>query len=264
MENFVKIDLTDISLGEYEGTESPPKEFDFEPVAHKMRLTFSGQDKELKCLDDNKFTSDCYRTYRRVLNRAIEGGYFLNGKYTSGIEKYNKEGNTTWLHVHLHFWSVKQTLSMRKSFKRWFEEEDQDTTGNKNFMFKADIVRDKMHFMQYPLKQNLNKNICGGYTAEQLDVMHEQAQMHYKTIVSFNQQKRDKMDTTDTLFERVIRNIEKTNVAKTRRNIAKAFYQLYIDENRPINKTTIAGYVVNAQVRFKMLSIDEVLDQDGY
>lgn len=242
---------------EYEGNLSP-----FSEVAHDFRLTFSGQSKDLKELEDKTFINMCTQRAQFFVKRCIESSYFT--KCTGAIEMLDKRGENCSLHFHLRFYSNKVTQSLRKTFKRWLEEDyDQDTRGNKNFMFKATVVRDKNHFFEYLLKQNLNNKLCYGFAQQQLEEMHRVAKASYYKVVQVNQQKMDNRDNSDTLFQRVMLKLKKTTNLKTR-DIARIFIETYVEEERPINHTTIQGYVTNASLKLGIMSIDELMDKWGY
>ena len=103
---------------------------------------------------------------------------------------------------------------MRRTIKRYLTDTyDQNTTGNVALMFKAKVVRDKMEFMRYPLKQGLNIHYCGGYKKEELELMYETAKDSYLKTVQVNQNKLDKLDKSDTLFSRVMELLKK-DIAK--------------------------------------------------
>ena len=132
-------------------------------------------------------------------------------------------------------------------------------------MFKGILVKNKDEFWRYPLKQNLNANVCGGFTKQELEVMHEIAKESYMKVVQVNQTKLDNKDKTDTLFQRVFIKLKKSpDTTKNARDIAKVFIQHYIEEDRPVNQQTINGYVINAMVKLDLMNIDELLNKWGY
>jgi hypothetical protein len=252
---------------EYEGHVSPlvSDAFSFKEVAHDCRLTFSinykQQDKELKCLEDKNWIKKCKRDARDLIKQALNHGYFF--KYTAGIEQYNRKGEPCKLHLHLRFISNKQTASMRKQFKRWCDEMCHTTTGNLNFMFKSCVIRDETDFYGYPLKQNLSLSLCGGFTEAVLNTLHLGAKSQYIKVCEHVQNKMDKTDKKDTLYKTVIHRLERTST-KTKRSIAQEFLNYYVENELPVNPTTIKGYVLTASLHFKLTTPDELLDDWGY
>lgn len=260
-------EVIELSADEYEGYVSPSAD-SLEPVAYDLRFTFSDQDKELKCLEDQQFIARCKKIFRNLINKLRENGYFYKGKFIGGFETKNRAAETCKAHIHLRFYSDKISESMRRTIKRYLTETyDQNTTGNNALMFKAKIVRDKMEFMRYPLKQGLNIHYCGGYKTQELELMYETAKDSYLKTVQVNQSKLDKLDKSDTLFSRVLdlikKDIAQNDTIKSPRYIYKRFLEVYVEENRPVNEATIRGYSINAMIQLNMLTIDQLLDKWG-
>ncbi len=257
----------DTDTSEYEGHVSPlvTEEFSFKDVAHDCRLTFTynelPQDKELKCLEDNNWILQCRKHSKWIIEKSVNHGYF--SKWTAGIEQYNRKGEPCKLHLHLRFLSNKQTASMRKQFKRWAEDLGHNTTGNLNFMFKSCVIRDETDFYGYPLKQNLRHSLCGGFQKAVLDTLHLGAKSQYIKVCEHVQNKMDKTDKKDTLYKTVIFRLE-NKCTKTKRIIAEEFLKYYIENEYPINMTTIKGYVLTASLHYKLTTPDKLLDEWGY
>ena len=251
---------------EYEGFVSPTLEYEesLEPIMHDLRFTFSNQDSELKCLQDKQFIGRCKKIWHNLVTHLKDLGYFHKNIYTSGFETMNKDGDQCPAHIHLRFKSVKNTQSMRRTIKRYLTDVyDEDTTGNKSMMFKGKLEKDIDKFYRYPLKQGLKVDLCGGFSKEQLQHMHEVAKDSYQTVIQINQQKIDKKDATDTLFQRVLIKIKKNDVT-TKLAIAKIFVETYIEEDRPLNRSVIDGYVLNAMVKLQLTTVEDVLQGWGY
>lgn len=252
---------------EYEGDVSPTLEYDdtIEPIAHDLRFTFSNQDDDLTQLQDKNFINRSKSIHLKLVNKLKEMDYYHNNTYTSGFEVMNRKGEQCRAHIHLRFYSIKQTQSMRRTIKRYLADTfDEDTTGNKAMMFKGVVVLNKDEFFRYPLKQSLNHRVCGGFTTDQLVKMHEIAKACYQKTVQVNQSKLDKKDNTDTLFQRVFIKLKKDmDTLKNARDITRIFIQHYIEEDRPVNQQTIQGYVINAMIKLDMMTIEELLNNWG-
>lgn len=236
-----------------------------EPIAHDLRFTFSNQDKELTQLQDKNFINRCKAIHKRLVEKLKEMDYYHRNKFTSGFEVMNKAGEQCKAHIHLRFYSTKNTQSMRRTIKRYLGDTyDEDTTGNQAMMFKGILVKNKEEFWRYPLKQNLNPLVCGGFTKQELEIMHEVAKESYMKVVQVNQTKLDNKDKTDTLFQRVFIKLKKNTDIKSSRDIAKVFIQTYIEEDRPVNQQTINGYVINAMIKLDLMNVEELLNTWGY
>lgn len=267
-------DKEDKSTEEYEGYVSPPvdiKDYNdtIEPIAYDLRFTFSNQDKELECLKNKQFIGRAKTIFSALISRLYENDYFYQNRYVGGFETMNKTGENCKAHIHLRFHSTAIGNTIRRTIKRFFEKEfpDEETNGNQSMMFKPKIVRDRLEFMRYPLKQGLNPMWCRGYKKEELELMYETAKDSYLKIVQVNQKKMDNHDKDDTLFLRVLnklkKDIEKNDTKKTPREIYRTFLETYIELNKPVNRTTISGYVINAQVKLNLITVDQLLDEWG-
>ncbi len=261
MDNIV-LDVSDnppIVDSEYEGNVSP-----LSPIHYHFRFTFSDQDKDLECLNNQTFIARCKIIHRSLINKLSQNQYFYFDKFTSGFEVRNKAGENCKAHIHIAFRSTHIKQSMNRTIKRFLTEEwDQDYIGNQCYSFKEQHVRNEEEFWRYPLKQGLNRHLCRGFSEDKLKQLHEVAKESYAKVCQVHQAKMDKKDKDDTLFLRVLSKIKKTNDT-SKRAIAKHFYLHYIEEDKPVNRQVIEGYVLNALVKLNLITIDELLDKHGY
>lgn len=233
------------------------------PVAYKFRFTFTDQDKEHAYTEDKSRLSKWRRIAQRLKAETLEK-YAHLGKITGGIEYCNKLGEYTYAHFHLHFYSVAPRDTIAKQYRRNLEgnseSADQVTRGVKAFYLHAEPIRDDDKFFRYPLKQNLVTSLCSGYTAEQLQLMHEVANDSWKIGCEVSLSKADKRDSQDTLFDRARAVISK-NKPKGRFMILKEFIIFYQAENKPINKTVILGYVLLYQLAEGLITVDQLCEE---
>lgn len=236
-----------------------------DPVAYHMRFTFSDQDKELNCLEDKQFISRCKAIHRNLITEFRKLDYIYEDRYTSGFETMNKKGETCQAHFHLIFYSIKNSDTMRKKARRYLSETyEQEVNGNKALMFKPQIVRSKTELWRYPLKQSLKLDLCNGFTEDELKIMHECAKESYLKTVQINQAKADKKDISDTLFQRILAKIKKESPHPTSRTIARHFLETYVEEDRPLQLSTIQGYILNAELKLGITTFDDVIVKMGY
>lgn len=252
-------------LEEYEGIVSPSETPLFRPIPYHLRFTFSNQDKELECLKDKQFIARAKTIHKRLIEKMRSNEYFHQGKFTSGFEIRNKLGENCRAHIHICFFSTHVKQSMDRCIKRYLQDNyDETVVGNQAKMFKeVTQLRDTDEHYRYAIKQTLNRNVCGGFTDEYLLIQHEIAKETYGKIVQVNQKKMDAKDKTDTLFSRVMLELKK-DIPTNMRQVAKAFLNLYIEEDRPINKQTIQGYCVTAGIKLNLINPDELLTEWGY
>jgi len=222
------------------------------PIHYKFRFTFTEQTKEH---DYEKDLPRFKSIARNVASKFLE--HYTINKMTGGMETLNKKGERTYAHMHLHFDAIENKESMARLIKRYLQETfEQHTTGVKAFSFKPDVVRNMDDFYRYPLKQNLDKQLCYGYTEQELSNMHEIAKSSFEKVVQVNQAKLDKSDNSDTLFERLIIYLDSKNDIKKTPLLIHAT-KFYVEENKPINKRTIEGYVDTYMLKKQYISYEE-------
>ena len=225
------------------------------PIAYTFRFTFSDQDKDHEYITD-KPRMDRWKIISKNLVEKISQMYDIP-KITGGFETLNKKGDRTWAHIHIHFYTTAIKESMSRVIKRYLGETyDMATVGIKAYSFKAQQVRSAPEFWQYPLKQNLSYDMCRGFTNAELDFMHRVAKTSYSKTVEINQKKIDNRDTSDTLFERLEIWLKKSTATNKRILLMKAT-EFYIQEDRPIMKPTIEGYVNTYMLKNKLLTLEE-------
>lgn len=266
MENII-LDIEDSAEGSPSADrllEHPHKDI-FLPIPYHLRFTFSNQDKELTCLNSKSFISRCKLIHTTLVQKLIP--YMHRQQYTSGFEVRNKAGDNCKAHIHVCFKSTDIKNTIDKAIKRHLVDVyDEDVVGNKCKMFKEwTQLRDENEYWRYPIKQTYDPLKCGGFSKSFLETQHEIAKTSYAKTVQVNQSKMDKRDNSDTLFLRVMNKMTKAPIQPTNpRQIASYFVQFYIDEDRPLNKTVIQGYVTLAAVKLQLKTQDALLDEWGY
>lgn len=259
---LLKKELKKIIFSIYIKMESPDRELKKEASYVDMRLTFSLQDKNLTCLEDKAFRNNCFRISKCIIEDLKTLCYF--NKYTGGIEEMNKCGDTCKMHLHLRYETLCSTKveDQRKTVKTKLERDyNQDTKGNSNFMMKRIAIDYYDDYFQYPLKQKLNKSLCGGFSEDQLIKWHEAAKSCFIKTMEVNQAKKVKREDNDTLFERVF---QKCKDCKNEWEIANEFLDYYMENNKPINTQIIKGYVLTASLKNGILKKKDFLFSLGF
>lgn len=223
------------------------------PIHYKFRFTFTEQD------DKHEYTKEDIARFKAI-SRNIKAKFVENytiTKMTGGMETLNKKGERTYAHVHLHFDALENKESMARTIKRYLTETyDQNTTGVKAFCFKPDVVRNMDDFYRYPLKQNLDTKLCHGFPVDKLNTMYEIAKSTYEKVVQVNQTKMDRSDNSDTLFQKLKYIFEKEDIQQKKPLLFRAT-KFYIDEDKPINRHTIQGYVDNYMLSKGYITFEE-------
>lgn len=254
---------------EYEGSVSPSSDVEGciaddmrgNPVWYKLRFTFSNQE-ELTCLEDNIFMNRCRTIHRRLAEKVKQ--YSI--KQTTGFEILDKKGDTCKAHVHIHFESTHMNIkSMRRTFVRLLGEKGygEETYGNKHLSLvrNTELQKSEYEFFGYAIKQgNYKFGSQKGFTKDEIEKMYEIGHATWLKVVQVNQQKDKKRDNEDTLFERLKSAFKKSGV-NTTRSLQKEAIRFYIKEKRPLNHTTISGYVANYMISEGYMTEDEYIDR---
>lgn len=227
------------------------------PIYYKFRFTFTNQDKTHN-YDD---MLPKWRTIsKNLVNRLLE--QYTITKLTGGVETLNKDGDRTYAHLHIHFDAVENKETIARYIKRYLKDTyEENTTGVKAFCLKPEaMLRSKDDFYQYPLKQNLNKHLCYGYTDDELKHLHGVANSTYLKVQQVRQTKMDKSDNSDTLFQRLKIYLDKQQ-AREKLQLLILATKFYVEEDKPINKVTIKGYVDNYMLANKLITYEDYWNQ---
>lgn len=209
-----------------------------QPVYYKFRFTFTEQDASHEYKDN----IPRWKAITRHLVSKLTKMYQIE-ELTGGCEQLNKRGERTWYHMHIHFTATEQKETISRMIKRYLHDTyDQECSGVKAYSFKPDYPRDKRLFFQYPLKQGLDPQMCYGFSLSDLEILHLAAKSSYEIVCQVNNAKMDKKDNNDTLFERLKMKLEQSQETKKGQLLCVAS-NFYVEEQRPINRQTIQGYV---------------------
>lgn len=222
------------------------------PVHYKFRFTFTEQDKTFNYADEKKRWRQIGRGLVRELTELYKITYM-----TGSLEYLNKKGEHTWGHMHIHFDSIEIKDTIYRKIRNYLRDEwKQEVVGVKYFSLKPEVMRNFQEFFRYPLKQNLDMKMCRGFTEQELQHMHDVARDSYTKVVQINQAKTDKMDSADTMFERLIILLDKTNLV-TRNPLIIETLKFYVKENKPINRQVIGGYVDTYMLKKQYISYQD-------
>lgn len=221
-------------------------------IHYKFRFTFSEQDKTFN-YDDN---IPRWKAISRNLVSKLLGAYSIT-HMTGGLETLNRAGDKTWCHLHLHFTATEARDTIARLIKRYLSETyDQCVVGVKCFSLKPDVARCEDEFFRYCLKQSLDTKLCYGFTDEQLNIYHQSAQSSYLKCQEINQKKIDKSDNSDTLFQRLKSKLEQTLLTQKSSLLIEAT-KFYVEEDKPINRVTIQGYVDTYMLQKQLITYEE-------
>lgn len=228
-------------------------------IYYKFRFTFSDQDKEHNY--DNNYIQKCEAITKATVAKLV--ALYDITKLTAGVEQTNKAGDKTWLHTHIHFACTTSRDTIARMLKRYLGERGetgwgQETTGVKVFSLKPEpIIRSKDDFYRYPLKEKLDKNICFGFQRQILENMHQVAADSKSKSQEVWAKRLDHTDQNNSIFQKLCDRFNKLEKSVQKFQYLTVATQLYIEEERPVNKATIMGYVDNYMLANGYITMEE-------
>ena len=161
-------------------------------------------------------------------------------------------------YLHLHFDAIENKEAILKTIKRYLADTyDQCVVGVKCISLKPEaMLRSLDDFYNYPLKQSLNKKLCYGFDDNRLEHMHGVAKSSYLKVQQVRQSKTDKLDNSDTLFERLKIELDKTQDT-TKLSLLISATKFYVAENKPVNRHTIEGYVLTYMLQKEYITYEQ-------
>lgn len=236
-------------------------------VLYKFRYTFPGQTNET-IHDPSRVPLKKDIIIFRQLNEIIKQ---FSQQQTCGFEGKNSKGEPTYYHCHIHFTSKVLKGTIRKKIDRFLETEGYPHSGIKQISLKPEAFWTHEKIFGYPLKQYSKELVetknsaiySKGFSLEQLNDMRRASHQSWMISIEINGN-RDNRDNSDTLFERAVSKIDKLPLEQkvaNLRQISSILIQLYTDENRPINLTTIQGYTYTLGIKYKVIDQEYLLNK---
>jgi len=225
-----------------------------QPVYMKLRITTS--EDVYDPTDEQNWKAADRGGPRRLKNllEMLEENGFIFSKMTSGYEKKGRTGDWVKPHFHIHFNTMTKRDTIRKSITRWwFKTYEEKLSGNKMWSFQIEpyVVEDK--FFCYPLKQAAWQQgaMTKGFNEEEIITMTKAANMTAAIAMEVAIKKNDKKEESDTLYDRL-----EVALDKGQGTIGEIL-TFYMEENKPINDTTIVGYYNLYRLKRNRISVAE-------
>jgi hypothetical protein len=135
----------------------------------------------------------------------------------------------------------------------------QETTGVKVFSLKPEaIIRSKDDFYRYPLKEKLDKSLCFGFQSHTLENMHHIAAECKSKSQEVWAKRLDHTDQNNSIFQKLCDRFNKLEKSvQSKFQYLTVATELYIEEERPINKGVIMGYVDNYMLAKGIITMEE-------
>ena len=241
-------------------------------VFYKFRFTFPFQDSETIKAETRDFKTPQVTAITKTMLDVLVPHYTT--KLVYGVEFKNSRGENTFIHCHIHFISKSSRDTVAKALQRAMDRGNYVFKGSKVFSLKPEVYirgNNGENFWRYPLKQikseSNNKkwcfDRCYGFKVEELEKMRDAAHQQYITAVEINCTKFDNTDKSDTLFQRLFqvckKDISENDTKKGLDHFRRQVLKFYVEEDKPLNFTTMSGYAYLLAYKFDSISEEEIL-----
>lgn len=214
-------------------------------IYYKFRYTFNDEDSDLE--------SQCAVT--RMIIRELKR-FMLDGKFIAGIEYFKTGMTEARPHVHIHFVSRTKKDTIRKWLKRHDEKEayaDRLFKGNRCYSMGVEVNVNLEKFWRYPLKQQKNDThkavLSNGFDKVQLMELVNSAYAVWITSCEVQNKKTEKKENNDLFADRLFNYLDGLGTT-SEIGIKIGIQKFYIvEENKPFNKTTAQGYLINYKIK---------------
>lgn len=222
-----------------------------QPVYLKLRITV---DEDVWTEENGKkLDRHGQLTLGTTLDYLKEKGY-IHSRATSGYEKKGKTGDYVRPHFHIHFDTLTKKDTIRKALvNKWKRDRDEKLSGNKMWSLQLEpyVVEDK--FFCYPLKQQREDKPppSVGFSEDDIRAMTKAAVMTAAVATDVAVKKQARREESETLYDRLEAALDK------KEGTVGDILTFYMEENKPINDTTIVGYYNLYRLKRQRITIDE-------
>ena len=181
--------------------------------------------------------------------------------------------------MHTHFKTRVLKNTILKAIKRLLIDYNYPSKGVQVISLKPEVFVNEAKFFNYPLKQyssDLNiehpvVKLSQGFTISQLNAMRSTAYDTYCVSVQIMSKKTGQNTELDSVFSRAVSRClntpmdnkssqMETKKVSTLREVQRILIQLYKEEEKPINTTTIKGYSLTIALKLDIINEDYILD----
>lgn len=193
---------------------------------------------------------------------------------TIGVEQYDKCGENTKKHVHMHMLVDDRVDRMRRRVQRYFVAQKEKRKGNVLYsLTEEEDVKDIVRFFRYVFKQSgcavqpLENRLLVNHQVFPPDFDKKlQCSIAYEEWLrdcEFNMKKKNdalKPSTKDMLFEYLDKINETVGKFKTKVEILTFILQYYMQEEKSANQATIMGYLNTAVLRYGLMTPQQMAE----
>ena len=143
----------------------------------------------------------------------------------------------------------KEEKKLREELSKKVEEKEEENLAKGNLEIDDPIEIEK--------KENLDKNICFGFQRHILENMHHIALECKSKSQEVWAKRLDHTDQNNSIFQKLCDKFDKLPMSVQKFPYLTAATELYIEEERPVNKGTIMGYVDNYMLSKGYMTMQE-------
>lgn len=181
--------------------------------------------------------------------------------YVAGVEELNKFGEKTSKHIHFNFQCEdnKETLRtwlVRKAGSLGFKLKGKESYCLQQFPQPEDYDR----WIRYPLKECAQPMVTN-IPAQDLTKLQLCAKDERARSIKHNIEKREYNNQKSTYFDKICEHLDKLSL-KTHRLIYIEICKKYVEDKKPLNHSTINGYVNVYMLQKSLITFDAFYDKN--
>lgn len=179
--------------------------------------------------------------------------------YITADEKTNKYGEAIKRHFHFNFICEGKKDTIQKWIRKWYSDRDYVCRGNKSYCLRPyEEPEDLKRWLRYCMKEKyLGKLTKLPYDVDQIKEMEALAKDERSRSISVNVNKREKLLSKETLYDKIKVELEKTNL-RTHQEIHIFISKYYVDQTPTgPNWRTIDGYTYKYMLTKGFISYNE-------
>lgn len=179
--------------------------------------------------------------------------------YIFGDEHLDKNGVETARHFHFNFCSDDKKDTLQKAIRVWFNEHEYVCKGNACYaLAQVDEPNDIKRWLRYNMKERWVPSLSNlkDFTPDEIEYMENLAKDERQRQVLKNKEYHAKQQDKQTLFDKIIKHIEKKDL-KTYRDIFIEIVRYYVEDKKPVCPRTVKGYTHNYMLSHQLISYEE-------
>lgn len=199
----------------------------------------------------------------KVVQMLMARETFDKSMYIFADECLNKDGVETARHFHFNFICDDKKDTLQSNIRKWFADREYICKGGEAYSLSVcDEPDDLKRWIRYQMKEKWVPSLSNlsDFTPDEVKEMELLAKDERARQVKKNKEYHAKKQEKETLFDKIIKHLEKKNL-KTFRDINIEIVKYYVEDGRPVNVSTVDGYTHNYMLSHNLITYEEFYDK---